>query len=344
MRKLASWIEAHQVSAFFVLAFLVTWGLGFSYGAVMRHGRILQLPLVFIATCGPALAGIIITAVTGPHPKTGDRRTAWVALFAAWIVAAAIFLAHTVLLNRRPLSPTLGWLAVLSVVPVAFIISQAYSRSPAMRSYMASLVRVRGVLGWVLLALILLPGLSLISLAVSRGLGRPSASLSALPATGIALAGWIALKFLYQLFFFNATGEEAGWRGFALPRMQARLNPLIASLVISLFWVPWHVFLFRAEGQAIQTWSFWLLRYLIHIPAGVIICWLYNRSRGSILVAGVAHASANTAFAALQNFDMTGLALTFYAFVVVIVLADRMWKKLPPDHPAVVARREDASA
>jgi membrane protease YdiL (CAAX protease family) len=203
---------------------------------------------------------------------------------------------------------------------------------------MASLVQFRGVPGWALLALALLPGLSLISLAVSRWLGRPSASLSALPATGIALVGWIALKFLYQLFFFNATGEEAGWRGFALPRMQAHLSPLIASLVISFFWVPWHVFLFRAEGQAIQTWSFWLLRYLIHIPAGVIICWLYNRSRGSILVAGIAHASANTAFALLRNFDMTGLALTFYAFVVVIVLADRMWKKLPADHPAVVAR------
>ena len=82
----------------------------------------------------------------------------------------------------------------------------------------------------------------------------------------------------------------------------------------------------------------------MHIPAGVIICWLYNRSRGNILVAGIAHASANTAFALLRNFDMTGLTLTFYAFVVVIVLADRMWKKLPSDHPAVVARREDISA
>ncbi len=81
----------------------------------------------------------------------------------------------------------------------------------------------------------------------------------------------------------------------------------------------------------------------MHIPAGVIICWLYNRSRGSILVAGVAHASANTAFALFRGFDMTGLTLTFYAFVVVIVLVDRMWKKPPPDHPAVAARREDAS-
>ncbi len=340
MKKLAKTVGDRPASSFFVLAFLITWGLGFSYGAVIKQRQILLVPLFFIATCGPALAGIIITTVTGPHQRIGHLRSAWGAFFVAWIAAAIIFLAHSTFLNRVPLSPRWGVLATFSVVPVAFIISLSYSRSLAMRSYLAPLVRVQGILGWMLLAFASLPCMSLISLVVSRLLGRPSASLSALPATGIALAGWIALKFLYQLFFFNATGEEVGWRGFAMPRMQARFNPLIASLVISLFWVPWHVFLWRAEGQAIQNWSFWLLSYLMHIPAGVIVCWLYNRSRGSILVAGIAHASANTAFALLRNFDMTGLTLTFYAFVLVIILADRMWKKLPPDHPAVFARQE----
>ncbi len=340
MKKPANWVGDHPASSFFVLAFLITWGLGFSYGAVIKQRQILLAPLSFVATCAPALAGIIITTVTGPRQKTGHLRAAWGAFFAAWIAAAIIFLAHSTFLNRVPLSPRWGGVATFSVVPIAFIISRAYSRSPAMRSYLAPLVRVRGVLGWMLLAFALLPCLSLISLVVSRLLGRPSASLSALPVTGIALVGWIALKFLYQLFFFNATGEEAGWRGFALPRMQAHLSPLIASLVISFFWVPWHVSLWRAEGQAIETWSYWFLSYLINIPVGVIICWLYNRSRGSILVAGIAHASANTAFALLRNFDMTGLTLTFYAFAAAIVLADRMWKNLPPDHPAVLARRE----
>jgi membrane protease YdiL (CAAX protease family) len=343
MSKFAKWIGDHQVSAFFILAFLITWGLGFSYGAVVKHGRFLLVPLVFLATCGPALAGIIITTVTGPRQKTGHRATVWGAFFAAWIAAAVVCLAHSTLINRMPLSPRWGLLAALSVAPVALIISRAYSRSPAMRNYLAPLVRVKGVLGWIFLSLALLPGLSLISLAVSRGLGRASASLFALPVTGITLVGWIALKFLYQLFFFNATGEEAGWRGFALPRMQAHLSPLVASLVIALFWVPWHVFLWRAEGQAVQSLSFWLFSYLMHIPASVIICWLYNRSRGSILVAGVAHAAANTAFALLQNFDMTGLALTFYAFVGIIVLADRMWKKLPSGHPAVLSRSAEAT-
>jgi membrane protease YdiL (CAAX protease family) len=340
MTKPAKWVQDHQVSAFFILAFLITWGLGFSYGAVLKQGRFLLVPLVFLATCGPALAGIIVTAVTSPHQRTGHRRTVWGAFFAAWIAAAIICLAHSTLINRMPLSPRWGLLVAVSVVPVAFIISRAFSRSPSMKNYLVPLVRVRSVLGWVFLALALLPGLSLISLAVSRGLGRPSASLSALPVTGITLVGWIVLKFLYQLFFFNATGEEAGWRGFALPRMQAHLSPLVASLVIALFWVPWHVFLWRAGGQAVQSFSFWLSSYLMHIPASVIICWLYNRSRGSILVAGVAHAAANTAFALLQNFDMTGLTLTFYAFVGIIVLADRMWKKLPSGHPAMLARAD----
>jgi hypothetical protein len=63
MEKLVSWVKNHQLVAFFVLTFLITWGLGFSYRAVMKRGQILPAPLVFIATCGPALAGIIFAFV-----------------------------------------------------------------------------------------------------------------------------------------------------------------------------------------------------------------------------------------------------------------------------------------
>jgi membrane protease YdiL (CAAX protease family) len=335
LKKLTDWVMNHQIIVFFILTFLITWGLGFSYGAVMKHGKIFLAPLVFVATCGPGLAGIIITAVSGRRPKMGHRSTPWVGFFTAWIMAAIVFLAHYAFVNRAPLSPTWLGLAIVSVVPVAFIISRAYSRSPAVRSYLAPLIRTKGVFPGIILALTLIPGLSLISVAISRLLGRPSVSFSGLPATGITLIGWIALKFLYQFFFFNGTGEEVGWRGFALPRLQGRVSPLIASLAISLFWVPWHVFLWQAEGQPIQAWSYWIMSYLIHIPAGVIICWLYNRSQGSILVAGIAHAAANTALALLRNLDLTVLTLTIFAFVMVIVLVDRMWQKLPLDHPAV---------
>ena len=63
MNKITAWIKGHQVAAFYTLTFMITWGLGFSYGAVVKRSQRLFLPLVSIATCGPALAGVIISAV-----------------------------------------------------------------------------------------------------------------------------------------------------------------------------------------------------------------------------------------------------------------------------------------
>ena len=60
MKKLIEWIKRHQVVAFFIITFSITWGLGFSYGGFYKQGQVLLLPLAFVATCGPALAGIII--------------------------------------------------------------------------------------------------------------------------------------------------------------------------------------------------------------------------------------------------------------------------------------------
>jgi membrane protease YdiL (CAAX protease family) len=140
---------------------------------------------------------------------------------------------------------------------------------------------------------------------------------------------------LYQLFFFNATGEETGWRGFALPRLQRTTSPLIAALVIAFFWVPWHLFGWKAEGKPVTTLEYWIVMYIGHILLSVLIVWIFNRAKGSILVAGFTHAAANTvqAFIPIQN--IPSLYLTLFVAVLVLILVDRMWKKLPSDHPAI---------
>jgi membrane protease YdiL (CAAX protease family) len=335
MNKLTHWIQSHQVIAFFILTFAITWGLGFSYGAVMRQGQFVLAPLVFVATCGPALAGIIISAVSNTQPRQAAGKTSWIAFLVAWVVSALVFLANNTFINHAPFSPVMVVFTFVSVVPVAFVISMAYSRIPTVKSYLASLIRLRGVWGWSLLALVLTPALVLISILINSSLGRQLITAHQFQETGLALIGLVVVKFFYQLFFFNATGEEIGWRGFALPRLQSRISPLVASLVIALFWINWHLFLWQAEGSPIFSWRYWVVQYALHIPASMTIGWFYNRSKGSILVAGIAHAAANTTFAFFPNLDWTGYTLTSAVAALVMIVADRMWKKLPSDHPAV---------
>lgn len=335
MHKLTGWIKRHQIAAFFIIAFAITWGLGFSYGAVLKQNQFLLFPLVSVATCGPGLAGMIITAITNTQPRQGPRKAFWIAFFAAWFVSTLVFLANVKFIQHIPLSPTAVGLFVISVAPVAFVIASAFSRIPAMRSYLSSLIQLRGLAGWSLLGLALFPALLLISNLINSLVNRQPATSHQFPEISLALIGLILVKFLYQFFFFNATGEETGWRGFALPRLQARTSPLVAALIIALFWVPWHFFLWQAEGSPVLTWQYWLQQYIPIIPASVIIVWICNRARGSILVAGITHAAMNTAEAFIPVGDGWIMVLTLLAAVLMFILIDRMWRKLPSDQPVV---------
>jgi CAAX protease family protein len=334
MNMLTDWIKRHQTIAFFIITFAITWGLGFSVIALYK-GQFLLAPLAFVATCGPGLAGVIVSAVCNTQPRHGTRKASWIAFFVAWVVSALAFLANNIFINHAPFSPIMVVFILVTVVPVAFVISMAFSRIPAVRSYLSSLIRLRGVWGWALLALAWTPILILISILINSLLGRQPITAHRFQETGLILIGLVAVKFFYQFFFFNATGEEAGWRGFALPRMQSLTSPLVACLVMNIFWPLWHLFLWMAEGRSIFSPEYWGRTYLELLPATVIISWLYNRSKGSILVAGIAHAAANTAFMFFPNLDWTVYTMTTAVAALVLIVVDRMWKKLPSDHPAV---------
>jgi membrane protease YdiL (CAAX protease family) len=339
MEKLTRWIRRHQLIAFYAITFVITWGLGFSYDAVMRQDKVWLIPLASIATCGPALAGIIVSAVCNTEPKREPSRGPWIAFFTALVLVTAVFVAHNTVINHAPLTPVLVGLVLVAVAPpVAYVISAAYSRVSAVRRYLASLVNLRGALGWALLAVVLIPGLDLLSIAISGWLGRQPAIPTSNPAAGLPLVAMIAITFLYQFFLYNGTGEEAGWSGFARPRLQAQISPLLASLVMTFFWAIWHAFYWYGQEPVFSP-RYWIDTYVRLVPAMVMISWFYNRSKGSIFVAGIVHAVANTAFAFLPDVDWPVHTVTMYVAAAAMVVLDRMWRKLPADHPAVVRSR-----
>ena len=99
--------------------------------------------------------------------------------------------------------------------------------------------------------------------------------------------------FVAPFFLVDAisNGEEMGWRGYALPRLQARHNALVASLILGVIWAIWHYPKFMAPGN---DSSFGLFFVKIMAEA-VLFTWIYNNTRGSLLMTTLCHAAANTA-------------------------------------------------
>ena len=103
----SAWIKSHQVTAFFAITFAISWGLGYTWILVVKKSLYLLAPLTVIATVGPALAGIIITAISNTRPKEGTIRSRWIVFLIAWVVCILVFLANNTFINHAPFSPVM---------------------------------------------------------------------------------------------------------------------------------------------------------------------------------------------------------------------------------------------
>jgi membrane protease YdiL (CAAX protease family) len=115
------------------------------------------------------------------------------------------------------------------------------------------------------------------------------------------LAGIAMIPVLWLLALpFGPLPEELGWRGWFLPRLQSRMSPLKASLIIGVVWTFWHTPMFWFPGAAIPSFlelsATSVLLYLAQITAeAILFTVLFNRTRGSVLLAIVFHTTFNTA-------------------------------------------------
>ena len=119
--------------------------------------------------------------------------------------------------------------------------------------------------------------------AVTRG--GPTAAL-AVPI----LSALITVAFM--TFPGSAAGEEIGWRGYALPRLQSMRTALTASLVIGFLHGLWHLPLWL-RGDVDHRLSAYPAFLIQALALSVIYTWLYNSTKGSLLLVVLFHTATN---------------------------------------------------
>jgi membrane protease YdiL (CAAX protease family) len=158
--------------------------------------------------------------------------------------------------------------------------------------------------GWVWWAVALLVGpvVGLTAAYLNVLFGAPN-------PTALLISGWSGTLLLFATRLINPVDgpmqEELGWRGYALPALQDRFSPLVANLVLGVIVAGWHL-------PWVWMGQLPLFALLGTVAYTIVAGWIYNNTRGSVLLVLVAHAADG-----LIRVGFTGDDLTrFFVFYV----------------------------
>jgi hypothetical protein len=130
--------------------------------------------------------------------------------------------------------------------------------------------------------------------------------------------------FMFILFCVWAAGEEFGWRGYALDRLQGRFNAIISSIVLGIIWWAWHIpgLGFQSSTLGTQAINVWIFLVTI-LEFAVLLTWIYNNTKGSILAVILFHATFNMAAYAtipIANQIPTNSTPNYYSLIVILIV------------------------
>jgi uncharacterized protein len=155
------------------------------------------------------------------------------------------------------------------------------------------MIRWRVSVGWYAVALLL-------PVVMAGGAALLNVALGAESPTAAELGRWTTIPAAFAMVLLvpglGGAWEEPGWRGYALPRMQARWSALLSGVVLGLLITLWHLpLMVTGEIHFAEVTSI--------LTAMIVINWLFNQAAGSVLVIMICHA-ANNAISGRYLFPM----------------------------------------
>lgn len=226
-------------------------------------------------------------------------------------------------------------------LPAALIMTTLIDGKEGRRQLWRRVFQWRVGLGWYLLVLVGYPLIFLIGLTAYSG-----------AAPWIALSQNWPLIFTYYLpiaavgIIYPSLGEEPGWRGFALPRLQQLYGPLAGTLILGVLHGLWHLPVYFVPG-AILEGPFNVTAFAANtgllIAMTVIWTWFFNNAGQSVFFAMFVHGVSNATSGLIPQLlmDTTGDPWSGFkigaAFALLLILFTR--GRLGYQSPAVTSTR-----
>ena len=217
---------------------------------------------------------------------------------------------------RRPMGVSAAIAVASFVGPFlsAFIMTGVTQGRAGIGRWLRRIVLWRVGFGWYLFVLIGLPLILVLGVIVLPGALASFRGLASVPPH----RPWLSL--LVYVFYHGPLGEEPGWRGFALPRLQRLHGPLVGSLILGPLWALWHLPLFWVPAWAFPPTVLNILMFVIaSIPFTIIMTWVFNNTKGSVLIAILLHWTFDATFVILNLFFAARIVSNYGSTIPVLI-------------------------
>jgi CAAX protease family protein len=212
-----------------------------------------------------------------------------------FILASLLAVLPVILVSIGLLPSGFSQLGALSASASGIILAAIEGRKKGVRELLSRVLIWKVSVGWWAFALFFTAAISMTTLILFNLFSGINISLSGVVPWYDILSMAIILTILAGL------GEEFGWRGFLIPRLQIRHSALTTSLIIGTFHTLWHLPMFFMPGQTQYGWvqdvGFFpaFLGYAAFVIAWAIqLTWVFNNTKGSVLLAAIVHGVGNT--------------------------------------------------
>jgi len=327
MNIAAKFAIKHPISSFVFLTYSITWVVWFSIPLFSNSDWTLVKILAGVGM-GPSLAALIMNRLQDKKSVAFSYR--WLIYFTPVFTCIILINFSSLISGNAPdlasyanVSPSSFSLAgVTGTLVSAFLCAYIFASSATSRTLnLRKIIRWRVGLRWWSFVLVFPVILAFAAIVFSWLQGN---ELTFFQKADLTIGNYFlyVMRTLLFTFLVVAVGEEVGWRGWMLPKLQEKFSPLSSSIILGLVWGLWHLPLFFNGFYSQGPES--IIGYLILGPIyAVIYTWLYIKTDGNLLLIIVLHTMMNSIDLILAKPPSEIVVLLI---VIVVVTTGKMWR------------------